>query len=66
MGKVLLRFRHLKERHVVENWVQLKRLVETQDFPPGRLLGPNSRAWTEDEIDSWIDARPVTRGETTA
>lgn len=61
MVKVLLRFKHLKQRRVVENWPTLKRLVETQGFPPGRLLGPNTRVWTEAEIDNWIDARPTTR-----
>jgi hypothetical protein len=66
MSKILLRFRHLKARRIVENWPQLKRLVEQQDFPPGRLLGPNTRAWTEDEIDDWLDARPTTREETAA
>ena len=66
MSKTLLRFKHLKQRHIVENWPQLKRWIETQDFPPGRYLGPNSRAWTEDEIDDWLDTRPVTREETAA
>jgi hypothetical protein len=61
MSKTLLRFKHLKERRIVENWPQLKRLVETQRFPPGRLLGPNTRAWTEDEIAAWLETRPVTR-----
>jgi predicted DNA-binding transcriptional regulator AlpA len=65
-AKQLLRFRHLKQRHIVENWPQLKRLVETQNFPPGRLLGSNSRAWTEAEIDAWLETRPVTREEAAA
>jgi len=61
MPKVLLRFAHLKERHIIESWPQLKRLVETENFPPGRLLGPNTRVWFESEIDAWLKARPTTR-----
>jgi predicted DNA-binding transcriptional regulator AlpA len=62
----LIRFRHLKERGIVENWPQLKRLVEKCGFPSGRYLGPNSRVWFEDEIDAWLDSRPTTREELTA
>jgi hypothetical protein len=66
MGKILLRFKHLKQRRIVENWPQLKRLVETQGFPPGRLLGMNSRAWTEEEIDNWLSTRPTSRDQAAA
>jgi predicted DNA-binding transcriptional regulator AlpA len=65
-SSTLLRFKHLKDRHIVENWPQLKRLVETQNFPPGRLLGLNSRAWTEAEIEAWLEARPISREHATA
>ena len=61
MGKVLVRFKHLKERRIVENWPTLKRLQDKHNFPLGRLLGDNTRAWTEAEIDAWLDARPATR-----
>lgn len=63
MSKVLLRFKHLKQRRIVENWPQLKRLIDLHGFPPGRLLGVNTRAWTEDEIDEWIETRPTSRAE---
>jgi predicted DNA-binding transcriptional regulator AlpA len=62
----LIRFRDLQERGIVENWPQLKRLVDNQNFPSGLYLGPNSRAWFEDEVDAWLDARPTTREETAA
>jgi hypothetical protein len=65
-GQSLIRFKHLKERGIVENWPQLKRLVENCRFPHGRYLGPNSRVWFEDEIDEWLDARPTNREELTA
>ena len=62
----LIRFRDLQERGIVENWPQLKRLVDTQAFPSGLYLGTNSRAWFEDEIDKWLANRPTTREEITA
>ena len=55
----LLRFRHLKERGIADSWPQLRRLMQHQGFPPGRLLGPQTRVWSEEEIDAWFAARPV-------
>ena len=54
----LLRFSDLKERGIVTNWVTLQRWVRECDFPPGRMLGANSRAWTEQEVEDWIASRP--------
>jgi hypothetical protein len=59
MIKKLLRFHHLKERNVVKSWAQLKRLQDLYGFPQGRMLSPNVRTWTEEEIDTWVDSRPV-------
>lgn len=56
---VLLRFRDLQERRIVASWPQLRNLLRSQNFPPGRMIGVNTRAWTEDEIDAWIESRPV-------
>ena len=56
---VLLRFRDLKDRNIVSNHVTLKRWIEREAFPPGRLLGPNTRVWRESEIDAWLDSRPT-------
>jgi hypothetical protein len=55
----LLAFSHLRERNIVKSWQQVKNLIRKEGFPPGRMLGPNSRRWTEDEIGSWLDSRPV-------
>jgi hypothetical protein len=55
----LLRFRGLRERGIVNSWPQLKRLQELYGFPLGRMLSPNVRAWSEDEIDAWIESRPI-------
>ena len=62
----LIRFRDLQERGIVQNWPQLKRLVTAHNFPAGLYLSANSRAWFEDEIDAWLDARPTARKETAA
>ncbi|MGB8568684.1 MAG: transcriptional regulator [Pseudolabrys sp.] len=62
----LIRFRDLRERGIVSNWPQLRRLVDTCGFPSGRYLGPNTRAWTEAEVDKWLAARPTNREELTA
>lgn len=55
----LLRFRDLKDRKIVSNHMTLKRWIEREGFPPGCMLGPNTRAWTEDEIGNWLSNRPV-------
>ena len=34
-------------------------------FPLGRLLGPGTRVWTEDEINEWLASRPVEPSEQT-
>jgi predicted DNA-binding transcriptional regulator AlpA len=56
-----LKFDALKKLGVVKNYPTLKRLIETQDFPPGRWLGRNQHVWTEQEIEDWIRDRPKQR-----
>ncbi len=63
---ILLRFKHLKERRVVNNRATLGRWIKDQGFPPGFLLGPNSRAWTEDSVDAWLKERAARAAETEA
>ena len=62
----LIRFRDLQERGIVSNWPQLKRLVNNYNFPCGVYLGPNSRAWFEEDVESWLGTRPVKREKTCA
>jgi predicted DNA-binding transcriptional regulator AlpA len=57
----LIRYTDLVAKGVVNSRMTLKRLIDLQGFPPGRLVTPNSRAWTEDEVDLWIDGRPTAR-----
>ncbi len=57
----LLRYVDLVARGIVHSRMTLKRLIDAQGFPPGRLLTPNARAWTEEEVDAWIANRPIAR-----
>jgi predicted DNA-binding transcriptional regulator AlpA len=61
MPTPLLRFRDLKARGIVSNHPTLKRWIDKEGFPPGRLLGPNTRVWLESEIEAWIASRPTER-----
>jgi predicted DNA-binding transcriptional regulator AlpA len=58
--KKFLRFRDLKTRGIVNNWTTLRRWIKEGRFPPGRLIGPNTRVWTEEEIERWIASCPTT------
>ena len=53
----LLRFRDLKDRGIVRNRVTLSRWIKSQNFPPGFLIGANTRVWKEGDIDSWLADR---------
>ena len=55
----LLRFKDLKERGIVSNHPQLRRMIDNYGFPPGIKLGENSTAWDESSINSWVENRPV-------
>jgi predicted DNA-binding transcriptional regulator AlpA len=59
--KKFLRFRDLKARGIVGNWQTLQRWIQFRGFPPGRLLGANSRVWTEQEVEDWIAQAPISR-----
>jgi predicted DNA-binding transcriptional regulator AlpA len=60
-----LRFPDLAARGIVNSRMTLKRLIDGQGFPPGVLLTPNARAWTEAEVNEWLASRPVARKPTT-
>jgi predicted DNA-binding transcriptional regulator AlpA len=55
----LLRFADLRDRGIIRNWPMLQRRIAQDGFPPGRMIGPNSRAWIEAEVEDWIDSRPT-------
>lgn len=54
-----LRFPDLKRLGIVNNYTTLLRWIAAGDFPAGRMLGANSRAWLVSEIEDWIASRPV-------
>jgi hypothetical protein len=58
MVVLYLRFADLKERGIVSNWQTLSRWIEKESFPRGVMLGANTRAWTESEINEWLAGRP--------
>lgn len=56
-----LRYKDLEERGIVNSWTSLRYKIKNNGFPQGRYIGPNSRAWTEEEVQEWLEALPVTR-----
>jgi predicted DNA-binding transcriptional regulator AlpA len=56
--KKYLRFKDLKERGICGNWTTLMRWIRERGFPAGVMLGPNTRAFPEDEIDAWLANLP--------
>jgi hypothetical protein len=56
-----LRYADLKADGIITSWPMLRRRIEKDGFPPGRLLGPNTRAWSEVEIENWLNGRPTAR-----
>jgi predicted DNA-binding transcriptional regulator AlpA len=59
MPTKLVRFSDLEARGIITSWPMLKRRIERDNFPRGRMIGPNSRAWTEQEVEAWIASRPA-------
>lgn len=55
----LLRFRDLKASGIVGNHLTLARWVKEEGFPPGLMLGRNTRVWRESDVEEWIASRPV-------
>jgi predicted DNA-binding transcriptional regulator AlpA len=58
-----LRFEDLKERGIVKHWLTLRRWIKHAGFPPGILLGPNTRAFPEADVEAWLASRPTKRGD---
>ena len=61
MGTQFLRFKDLVERGIVRNRVTLGRWIKLHGFPPGVLIGPNTRVWTPEEIEAYYKARAAER-----
>jgi predicted DNA-binding transcriptional regulator AlpA len=61
----LVRYPDLVAKGIVNSRMTLKRLIDSQDFPPGVLITPNARAWDESSVDAWIASRPAARKPST-
>lgn len=56
-----VRFADLVAAGIVANWPTLLRLIETENFPEGVMIGRNMRAWRADLVAAWLDQRPSGR-----
>jgi predicted DNA-binding transcriptional regulator AlpA len=54
-----LRYADLERLGVVRNRVTLRNWIRDRGFPAGQLTGPNSRTWSEAEVQEWLDSRPT-------
>jgi hypothetical protein len=58
-----VRYEDLVAAGIVGNRVTLARLIDKDGFPPGFMLGRNTRAWVLDDVERWIASRPTARKE---
>jgi predicted DNA-binding transcriptional regulator AlpA len=54
-----LRYSDLLALGVINNRATLSNWIRHRGFPCGQLTGPNSRTWSEAEVQAWLDSRPV-------
>ena len=54
-----LRYADLERLGVVNNRETLQNWIRDRGFPRGQLTGPNSRTWSEAEVQKWLDGRPT-------
>lgn len=52
-----LRFADLKAMGIVQYRSTLYRWIADGYFPAGVMLGPNTRAWPEDQVELWQASR---------
>ena len=52
-----LRFRDLLSLGIVQ--ITLTNWIRKRGFPSGQLTGPNTRTWSEAEVEHWLASRPV-------
>jgi len=51
--KTMLTFDDLVARRLIKSRMTLKRMTDAGTFPRGKLISPNRRVWTEEEIAEW-------------
>jgi hypothetical protein len=62
--RTLWRFKTLKAAGIVNSRMTLKRLIDSGRLAPGRLISPNVRAWTDEEIEALVANAPTARKPT--
>jgi hypothetical protein len=56
-----VRYADLIAAGIVANWTTLLRLIDTEGFPVGIMIGANTRAWRLDDVEAWLASRPTAR-----
>jgi hypothetical protein len=59
--KFYLRYADLKARGIVNNPVNLKNWIQKYGFPPGQMIGPNTRVWADTDVEAWLASRPTAK-----
>ena len=59
--KKRIRYNDLEAGGIVNSRMTLSRMIRDHGFPPGRLVTPNCRTWTEEEVEEWLANRPEAR-----
>lgn len=52
-----LRYEDLVKRGILRNRMTLKRWIDDLNFPPGFLIGPNTRVYPRDQVEAWLSSR---------
>ena len=52
-----VRYSEMIARGIINNRQTLHRWMRDLDFPTPIVLGPRTRVWAEDAVNSWIDVR---------
>ena len=61
MGELLTRVEIQKKLRVSRS--TLLRWIEIGAFPKPLAIGPRTLRWRAEEVESWLDSRPVSSGE---
>jgi predicted DNA-binding transcriptional regulator AlpA len=59
MTEGFLYYADLVRLRLIKSRMQLSRRIKHDGFPAGRLLSRNCRGWMREEIQAYIDSRPV-------
>lgn len=54
-----LTFKDLQSLGIVSNWPTLARMIDSSGFPAGVRLSASKRAWSEDEVRTWLATRAI-------